>query len=1045
MKWILFFAVFFFVSFNSSFPNNALNYVNNDDDKLLKSNDYVKTSRFNINNISTILYNNGIADWREDGSGGFFFPRGGYKSVVYASGFAWGGKVNGEIRVGGSTFISGLVPGKILSDGTAISSDQPGVRVYRVRPDYKTANLSSEINDKEGTEEEIRNQYELDWNEWPANDGAPFEDIDNNGIYNPQKDIPGIVGADQTLWFVANDLDSNVTKELYGSLPMGIEMQVSVWGYSDRGIFNNMFFKKYKLINKSNTTIDSMYISIWSDPDIGDASDDFVGCDTLLNLAYASNGNMRDGVYGGTPPSLGFALLQGPKANNGEEIKMTSFHFIHKHGDENFNPPNLGEYKGSLKYYNFMQGKIGNGTIFPIPTVFGGGTTRLPFSGDPINNTGFIEGVVTVPQDRRMAIGSGQFTLAVGDSQEIVFAEIVAQGKDNLNSLQLLKYYVKQIPKNLDEIKDIEKFHVPIPPTPDFSFADNIHTNDISFLIENCDEIENFENNGYTFQGYNIYQLDNDIANIDSWKPYNFVKVATYDIVDGIKKIYDKSIDTKTGEIITELLQNGSDSGISDVFSVSYDYATYTPLIKGKYYTYAITSYCYNPNSGGYPNTVESLLKEKNLTYKNSIGGVSYGDTLVVENNFGANSEIIVEPLVKNPQNLTDHTYQVSIHNNEQTAYWNLTDITLNKIVLKDKLVDFSYRSSLNMQDKVPVIDGMSIFVSRRNESYSNFMPYGISVVKYNNEILNTPYGFYSLSSSYENKFSINSSISSDVEDLYINAKYLLPYDYELRFTDNENYAVDYWNNNKIISVPFELWNIGIDTPDDSIDDVRMIPFIKMQKDTSYWSTNSGRQIYGMAFEGLAKPASDWIYWMKPDIESGGYKKFADICKSVGIGGVYDTTMDNSPQGFYTDFQGDFNYVMGNMVIVDNDEDGNPPPAETIIRFATLKPVSETETYTFTSIKSLPTTLPYDYELSQNYPNPFNPNTTIRFSIRESGQVKLTVYNILGQKVNELVNRKMKAGKYEIQFQGGNLASGIYFYRIEAEQFIEARKMILLK
>jgi len=1040
--------IFFIVLLNSSFSSISLNKIKDSDRKLSKTNETVNYSFFDVNNISTYIYNNGEADTKPDGNSGFVFPKGTNKRAVYTSGLVWGGKINNEVRVGGSTYRSGLLPGKISPDGTAQDYILPSVRVFRVRPDYKTAELFPDLNPEKGTEEEIRNQYELDWNEWPANDGAPFNDIDNNGIYNPQIDIPGIIGADQTLWFIANDLDPNVTKELYGSLPMGIEMQVTVWGYTDRGIYNNMLFKKYKLINKSNTPIDSMYISIWSDPDLGDASDDFVGCDTLLNLAYVYNGNINDATYGLTPPAVGFALLQGPRADNDEILNMTSFHNINKHGDDNFHEPNLGEYEGSLKYYNFMQGRIGNGEIFPIPDVFGGGSTKFPFSGDPNNGTGFIEGVVTTPRDRRMAIGSGPFTLAVGDTQEIVFAEIAAQGKDNLNSLQLLKYYVKQIPNNLDDIKDIEKFHTPIPPQPDFSIKENIHTNDISFSLKNSDEIENFNSNGYTFQGYNIYQLSTDIFDEYFDRIQGIIKIATYDISDGITEIYGQTIDTKTGEIITELVQAGADSGVNELFSFNYDYVTNTPLIKGKRYTYAVTAYYYNPSSGNFQNTLESLLIGKSLTFKYSFGGVAYGDTLFVENNLGTDSEILVEPLVVNPEELTDHTYHVSIYNNEHTAYWNLTDLTLNKMVVKDQPVsnhyNFHSNAMLNLNEKEPIIDGMLILVSRKNRALGNFKQDGISVIKYNNENLITPYDFYGFGWSYQHLFSIN-SISYSVEDLYVDAKYLLPYDYELRFTDNDNYAIDYWDNNKIISVPFELWNIGIDTHEDSIDDIRMIPFVKMQKDTSYWSTNSARQIFGMPLENLGIPASDWIYWMKPDIENGGYTEFAKICKSVGIGGEYDTTMDNSTQGFYTDFQGGFNYVMGNMVIVDDDNDGNPPPAETIIRFSTLDPVSETNNYTFTSEKQIPTALPYTYEIFQNYPNPFNPNTTIRFSIAESGPVKLTVYNLLGQKVKELVNRKMQTGEYEVSFYGDNLASGIYFYQISTEQFVKARKMILLK
>jgi len=89
---------------------------------------------------------------------------------------------------------------------------------------------------------------------------------------------------------------------------------------------------------------------------------------------------------------------------------------------------------------------------------------------------------------------------------------------------------------------------------------------------------------------------------------------------------------------------------------------------------------------------------------------------------------------------------------------------------------------------------------------------------------------------------------------------------------------------------------------------------------------------------------------------------------------------------------------------------------------------------------------PQNFELSQNYPNPFNPGTNIRFSLPENGKVKLTVFNILGEVVSELINQELNMGTHEITFDGGNLASGIYVYRLDVEnQFLDIKKMILVK
>ncbi len=88
---------------------------------------------------------------------------------------------------------------------------------------------------------------------------------------------------------------------------------------------------------------------------------------------------------------------------------------------------------------------------------------------------------------------------------------------------------------------------------------------------------------------------------------------------------------------------------------------------------------------------------------------------------------------------------------------------------------------------------------------------------------------------------------------------------------------------------------------------------------------------------------------------------------------------------------------------------------------------------------------PNNFILYQNFPNPFNPSTTIQFLIPESGDVTLKVYNLLGEEVKTLVNEERTAGKYSVQFNASQLASGIYFYRLQAGSFVETKKMLLLK
>ena len=86
-----------------------------------------------------------------------------------------------------------------------------------------------------------------------------------------------------------------------------------------------------------------------------------------------------------------------------------------------------------------------------------------------------------------------------------------------------------------------------------------------------------------------------------------------------------------------------------------------------------------------------------------------------------------------------------------------------------------------------------------------------------------------------------------------------------------------------------------------------------------------------------------------------------------------------------------------------------------------------------------------EFNLRQNYPNPFNPSTRINYSVKESGLVKLSVYNLLGEVVSVLVNQNQEAGSYDVKFDASNIQSGVYFYKLESGNQVETKKMMLIK
>ena len=89
--------------------------------------------------------------------------------------------------------------------------------------------------------------------------------------------------------------------------------------------------------------------------------------------------------------------------------------------------------------------------------------------------------------------------------------------------------------------------------------------------------------------------------------------------------------------------------------------------------------------------------------------------------------------------------------------------------------------------------------------------------------------------------------------------------------------------------------------------------------------------------------------------------------------------------------------------------------------------------------------LPGKFQLAQNYPNPFNPSTTIKFSINKADKVKLVIYNISGQKIATLVDKKMNAGSHEVQWNAAHIASGVYFYKLYCGTNTITKKMVLLR
>ena len=205
----------------------------------------------NINNLTSWIRGDGWHDPIVSSSWNGTFPKG-TAGFIYAEGVVWGGKVNDgfspSVRVAGNVYASSCRAGKILTDslGNVLGrepDDAINNRVFRVRRDWATADLTDDAANyyleassavTEAQRQNIRDQYRVDWNTWPVAKGAPYEDRNHNGIFDPDPDgrlqnaagdtlydIPGFPGADQTDWLVYNDLDAGTAASDYGSPPIG--------------------------------------------------------------------------------------------------------------------------------------------------------------------------------------------------------------------------------------------------------------------------------------------------------------------------------------------------------------------------------------------------------------------------------------------------------------------------------------------------------------------------------------------------------------------------------------------------------------------------------------------------------------------------------------------------------------------------------------------------------------------------------------------------------------------------------------------------------
>lgn len=488
---------------------------------------------------------------------------------------------------------------------------------------------------------------------------APYHDRNGNGVYDPYAgDYPdffiGDFGdtsrtactadlfGDQVLFWVFND-KGNVHSET-GGAAIGLEIQAQAFAFETSNEINNMTFYNYKVINKSSFRLDSTFFGVWADPDLGSASDDFVGCDVGLGLGYCYNGDLVDDnpptgqiPYGINPPAIGCDFFEGPFADpnfmddaagsvpasyvgygdnsvDNERIGMSKFVYYNNDGTPQGNPQTGVEFYGYLAgewrdANPITYGGIGYLTGVPCdymfpgtsdPTGFGtAGSSQAPWDEVSENN---------VPADRRFLQSAGPFTLQPGAVNSITTGLVWARATQGGPSASVT--LMKGADAKAQELFNNCFVTLTGPDAPNLAIQEL--ENELILTWTNPAAPHNNYNEGYTedydkstgsdslyrFQGYIVYQLkDETVTAADVYNVDKARIILQCDKTDNIKQIVNFTNDVSLQALVPMEMVNGADAGIVHSMSVTEDKFAIgnTALVNHKTYYYAIIAYGFSP------------------------------------------------------------------------------------------------------------------------------------------------------------------------------------------------------------------------------------------------------------------------------------------------------------------------------------------------------------------------------------------------------------------------------------------------------------------
>jgi hypothetical protein len=432
------------------------------------------TADIDINNVSATLHNNGNLFYPGSGAPHYEIPKGSELSSNFASGIWVGGQVNDELRMAAATYSNyEFRPGPLNEQGQPVECNGKYDRIYTVRE--RDVQYYDETGEAVG-----------DLADWPVDLGAPVIDGDGTpGNYNLEGgDRPDLRGHQTSFWVMNDVAPPHRTTQ---TPPIGLEVRVTAYASastpSTKEAVGNSTLYRYELVHEGDAPLDSAFVGLWADTDIGGAGDDYVGSDPERDLGFGYNGDASDGNYGNPPPALGYDVLQGPLATGdgadndgdgqtdeaGERLGLSKFVYYNNDASPTGNPDNAAD------YYGYLRGVWKDSTAIqyggdgyqegtrPADFIFSADPPDYWSEADVSEETGRQP---NEPGDRRFLMSIGPFSMQPGETKSLAFSIVWARAPSASDSAHIASVEAMKQASDVVQAAWKNGYDLPLPDAP---------------------------------------------------------------------------------------------------------------------------------------------------------------------------------------------------------------------------------------------------------------------------------------------------------------------------------------------------------------------------------------------------------------------------------------------------------------------------------------------------------------------------------------------------------------------------------------------------